>query len=490
MGRDPGCGIVIQGKDVSRRHASLAKSGGEFILKDLGSSSGTWVEGRRLNGPWVLRSGTTVYLGSVAVTFDFESHEQTILLGGPRGDAGERITVRADASRRGPLPVEGLEDRMAVRLAMLYDLPLQFASTHDLASLCNLVLRRLIELIPGAERGAILVNESATGKLAVRASVPEEDPPISRTLVIRAATERQGFIWEEESEQDLALSMIRHSIRTGMYVPLLWKETALGVLCLDNPAQKKAFREEDLQLMIFVAHYAASAVANQSLQDDIEQNNRTLQNLLGNFSPKLRNKLLQKSREGKLQPGGEKSEVSILLSDLRGFTRASALMDAEAVVNMLNDYFSILGDIIFQHDGTIDKFIGDAILAVFGSPEHEPDHALKASRCALAMQEAMTLINSRRRQGGLPVCDAGIGIYTGEVLHGFIGAAERMEFTVIGDTVNKASRYCDGAKAGEVLLGPSTWEIVSPAATADSCMIATKHEGELQAWRLTGCSGI
>ena len=135
MGRDPGCGIVIQGKDVSRRHASLAKSGGEFILKDLGSSSGTWVEGRRLNGPWVLRSGTTVYLGSVAVTFDFESHEQTILVGGPRGDAGERITVRADASRRGPLPVEGLEDRMAVRLAMLYDLPLQFASTHNLASL-------------------------------------------------------------------------------------------------------------------------------------------------------------------------------------------------------------------------------------------------------------------------------------------------------------------------------------------------------------------
>jgi adenylate cyclase len=192
--------------------------------------------------------------------------------------------------------------------------------------------------------------------------------------------------------------------------------------------------------------------------------------------------LLEKSREGKLQPGGEKSEVTILMSDLRGFTLASAKLASETVVAMLNDYFSALGDIIFQHDGTIDKFIGDAILAVFGSPEPDEEHALKAVRAAIAMQNAIAGVNDRRRADGLPCCSLGIGVHTGEVLHGFIGATERLEFTVIGDTVNKASRYCDAAGAGEIVLGPKTHELVKLKIPAQKKSITTKHEGDLEAW--------
>jgi adenylate cyclase len=265
-------------------------------------------------------------------------------------------------------------------------------------------------------------------------------------------------------------------------VPMLWKGQTLGVICVDNPKHRAAFRQEDLQFMISVAHYASAAVANQLLQDDIASSNRTLQGLLANFSPKLRRKLLQKARDGSLQPGGEHSNVTILMSDLRGFTRTAATLDSRTVLHMLNDYFSVLGDIIFQHDGTIDKFIGDAILAVFGSPEPDEQHALKSVRCAVAMQEAMRSINAARRSAALPCCELGIGIHTGEVLHGFIGAAERMEFTVIGDTVNKASRYCDGAKPSGILMGRATYEIIHAHIQCDETRISTKHEGDLAAW--------
>ncbi len=429
-----------------------------------------------------LRYPQVVEIGSVAVNVsaDAPQHHTTEAPAPQEDDV--KITITMDATGRGALPIKGVAEQLAQRLAMLYDLPLQFAAEPDLAKLYKLILTRLMELVPGAKRGALLIIDPPTGKLALRASIPEESPPISRTLIKRAAERQQGFIWSDDQERDMAASMINLQIRTGMYVPLLWKEQTLGVLCVDNPKHRAVFRDEDLQFMVSVAHYAAAAVANQLLQDDIETNNRTLQHLLANFSPKLRKKLLQKSREGRLQPGGEKSEVTILMSDLRGFTVMSANLDSEAVVAMLNDYFSVLGDIIFQHDGTIDKFIGDAILAVFGSPEPDRDHALKAVRAALAMQKSIAGINERRRAKNLPCCDLGIGVDTGEVLHGFIGAAERLEFTVIGDAVNKASRYCDGAAAREIVLGPGTYEAVRAKIPARNKTIASKHEGGLDAW--------
>jgi len=399
-------------------------------------------------------------------------------------DTGQvTIADTVNAREREQLQVRGVADETMGRLGLLYDLPLQFAAERDLRALYALILERVIHLIPGAQRGALLVFEPASGKLALRASVPQQDPPISRTLIQRAVKEGQGFIWSQDdhSTSMISKSVLQLRIRTGMYTPLLWQGRAMGVLCVDNPERSSAFRREDLQFMVAVAHYAAAAVANHLLQADLEQNNQTLQHLLANFSPQLRGKLLEKARAGELRPGGEKSTVTVLMSDLRGFTRTSARLEAEAVVEMLNDYFCVLGDIIFQHDGTIDKFIGDAILAIFGSPEPDAEHAAKALRAGAAMQTAMRHVNDRRRAAGLPVCELGLGIHTGEVLHGFIGAKERLEYTVIGDTVNKTSRYCDAAGPGEILLSARALEAAGghPLARRPRSRPSTRARGRL-----------
>ena len=269
-----------------------------------------------------------------------------------------------------------------------------------------------------------------------------------------------------------------------MYAPLVWKQETIGILFLDNPNRPDAFTAQDLRFLLSVAHYAAAAIANQLLHQRLEQNNRTLEHLLTNFSPAIRNRLLEKSRQGRLQPGGEKSRVSVLFSDLRGFTRTAALQDSAHIVEMLNDYFQALGAEIFRHDGTIDKFIGDGILAVFGSPEPDPFHVRKAAAAASAMQHRIAEVNRRRAAAGLICCEMGIGICTGEVLHGFIGAEDCLQYTVIGDTVNMASRYCDGAKPGEVLLSPHAAEALAEPGLLAPCSISTKHEGQLPAFRL------
>lgn len=488
FGRDPACSVVLTSADVSRQHARLTFDEASFVVEDLNSTSGTAVNGGWLTGARRFTYPQTVELGSVVIRVRVMKGAAPPAGTLPRDDTHDddvKISMVIDATERHTPVIEGIADQVARRLEMLYQLPLEFAAEQDLRTLYKRILTKVMELLPGAKRGALLTVDPVTEKLQLRASIPEDNPPITRTLIKRVARLQQGFIWgDEQSIDEASPSIVTLGIRTGMYVPLLWQGQTMGVLCVDNPKQRAAFRQEDLQFLMSVANYAAAAVANQLLQDDLASSNRTLQGLLANFSPKLRRKLLQRARDGSLQPGGEHSNVTILMSDLRGFALVAAGLDSQSVFHMLNDYFSVLGDIIFQHDGTIDKFIGDAILAVFGSPEPDDQHALKAVRCAIAMQQAMRGINAARSAASLPCCELGIGIHTGDVLHGFIGAAERMEFTVIGDTVNKASHYCDGAPPRGIIIGNATHQFIHEHVPCEATRIATKHEGDMDGWRV------
>jgi class 3 adenylate cyclase len=218
------------------------------------------------------------------------------------------------------------------------------------------------------------------------------------------------------------------------------------------------------------------------LQEELRREAERLANSLKLVSPQIAQQL--KQHRGRIRLGGEFHDATILFSDIRGFTKLSATMSPDDVTEMLDDYFSRLVPIVFKHHGAIDKFVGDAILAVFGSPDPDEEQHVHSIRAALEMQEAMREVNGGRAAKGKTTGELGIGINFGEVVHGFIGAAERMEFTVIGDTVNRASRYCDGARGGEVLISPEVYERVFRTVEVEQTTIPTKHEGDLTAYRV------
>jgi adenylate cyclase len=193
---------------------------------------------------------------------------------------------------------------------------------------------------------------------------------------------------------------------------------------------------------------------------------------------------MEQARRGKLRPGGTKSEVTVLFCDICGFTQSAAQMDAHDVVDMLNQYFQPLIEAILNHDGTVDKFVGDAILAVFGSPQADPQQHEKAVRAALGIQQAVQATSQLRAARSDVTCQVRVGVHSGEVFHGFVGSAERLEFTVIGDAVNRASRFCDGAQGGEIIISPEVYERVFKLVRADKTTIATKNEGDMTAYRV------
>jgi adenylate cyclase len=269
-----------------------------------------------------------------------------------------------------------------------------------------------------------------------------------------------------------------------MYAPLSWQNERLGALCVDTRRAGSTFTPDDLRLFIAISHHVALSIYSQRLTRDLQAQNQLLERLLTHFSPKVRQRLLERAGRGRLTLGGERSEVSILFSDIRGFTRMSATMEPDDVVDMLNAYFAALVEAIFRCEGTVDKFIGDAILAVFGSPDPDPEHHRQALHAALAMQEAVQKLNAARKERNQPTCEIGIGVHSGDVLHGFVGTQERLEFTVVGDAVNRASRFCAAAGPNEIILSSEFLKHVWREVEVESRDVPTKHEGTWAAFRV------
>ncbi len=372
-------------------------------------------------------------------------------------------------------------------IAWLSEFAWQFGTKGELESLLQKASEELLHILPKVEHNVILVRDQCSGELLLKGFSPcSWTPRVSMTSVRRAMEEKKGFIWARG--EDLTLSQKEFNLETGIYVPLVVNGEALGAVCLDSTAAGRHLGCDELELVTCFAHQVALAIANHELRASLKQNADVLERLLTNFSPKVRTRLLQRAQMGRLALGGELSVVSILCSDIRGFTRLSANMSADDIVAMLNEYFAALVDCVFRHDGTVDKFIGDSILAVFGSPEADPKHHQKAVAAAVEMQQMMQRVSERRASRGEVVCQLGIGVHSGEVLHGFIGSPERMEFTVIGEAVNLAARYSDGAKGSEVLISPEVYQRVWTMFQAEKISIVTKHEGDLAAYRVTAAS--
>jgi adenylate cyclase len=189
------------------------------------------------------------------------------------------------------------------------------------------------------------------------------------------------------------------------------------------------------------------------------------------------------SKGGDVQLGGEKRVLTVLFSDIRGFTSISEKLDPHVLLELLNEYLTPMTDIIVsENQGTLDKYIGDAIMAFWGAPQEQPDHALRACRAALTMIERLELLRVRWRERGLPDIDVGIGINTGPMSVGFVGSQDRFyNYTVLGDAVNLASRL-EGANkeyGTHTILGPETYAEVKDAVVArelDLVRVKGKHQ--------------
>jgi adenylate cyclase len=198
------------------------------------------------------------------------------------------------------------------------------------------------------------------------------------------------------------------------------------------------------------AGIAAAAMEREQSVEKLREATRVRENFERYFTPQLAASIA--SHSGDVVLGGDRRRVIVLFSDIRGFTEVAERLPPDKMAAQLNEYFAAMVDCVFRHNGALDKFIGDALMAYWGAPVGAPDDADRAIRAAIDMQAELIGLNARWTAAGRPALQAGIGINAGDAFVGNIGAPRRLEYTLIGDTVNIASRLCGLASGGEVLI--------------------------------------
>jgi adenylate cyclase len=320
-----------------------------------------------------------------------------------------------------------------------------------------------------ADRFLVLLKDTETGELN-RAATEFRNPErakaggeitISRTVVDRVLNERVSLLsLDTGADQRLvsAKSIIMQNIRSVMCAPLLGKSGVLGVIYVDCTEQMKILREDDLELLNAVSAEASIAVDNAITHSRLVREELARAKYRRFMAPHVVDEILK--NPDALNLGGTNSCVTMLFSDVRGFTTMSENLEPEKVVQVLNEYFADMTPLVFEHRGMLDKYMGDGLMALFGVPLQCEDAATNAVSAAIAMQRRMASVNRDLQTMGMSEIAIGIGINTGTVTVGYIGSEERTDYTAIGDAVNLAARLEKQAKAGQIIISRSTRDAI------------------------------
>jgi adenylate cyclase len=471
VGRAITCDVVINDASISRWHARFSVNGDACEVVDVGSRNGTFLNGDQLTTAAHLTDGDRLILGRLPVQVEYSASDQLSV-----SEDQQLLELPGTMFKQIDRPESVSESSASVdagRLLMLMsEIARTLVKTQPLPDVLNRVVDLAFETV-SAERVYLMLRDEASGELVARVvrfrdGTPNQNAMISRTIVNRVMTERVAMLAANaqlDSRLNSALSIQAQNIRSFMCAPLWNQNDVIGLLYLDTPRSKK-FSESDFDLFTALSNYAAVAIEQARLTARVLEEQRRRERLQRYHSPAVVTRILQSGGEADAPFLAQDRDLSVIFADLVGFTSLSEGMAPQEVALLLNSFFTRMTDVIFEHDGTLDKFIGDAILAVFGAPLDQPDHAVRAVTCAIGMHRALTAFNET--QFGPPLA-VRMAINSGVAMAGDIGAPKRRDYTVLGDVVNTASRMeGDIAKPGQILISGATFRQLNGAIDARS----------------------
>ena len=461
IGRDGDADLVVAHGSLSRRHAEVVLDGDTLTLTDLGSKNGTRVNDMVLKGSVNIAPGDHLQLGDVVYRVDADSWD----IPGTSEIDPEATWTEDHASGIGDLSALIRAPDEATRLRVVLRLTEEFARPMSIDQILRRVLE-FISLVLAADRLTVLrlhdANLETVASVEAGVPTPGRRPysnAISRIVLERGVAMRFADI-RGDSRLAKVASVMEQDIRCAICAPLVHRGQVFGVLYADSLAAARAFDDDDLRMMVAVANQAALAMHHAILRDELENRAVMETRLLRFFPPKTARRLLDQGH-AELEP--QKLDVTVLFADIAGFTQLSSTLEPVRVLNLLNTYFPAMVTAIQAEEGTLEKYIGDAIMAVWGAPFPQDDGADRALRAALSMQGAMRDVNAALSAKGLPEIAIYIGLHTGPVAFGNVGTQDYLQFATVGVTTNVAARVCAATASGQVWLTEQTREALHGA---------------------------
>ncbi|MDQ4120671.1 MAG: GAF domain-containing protein [Acidobacteriota bacterium] len=490
IGRAPDNQIVLHDPRASRRHAQIRWSDvSGFVVVD-----GYEVDGetrRSVNKVFVngkphlektLVTGDQILIGGSRLVFFYPHAESGELLfeDKPLGNTQflmsaedvmqSRITRQHVPQTSSQQPKSELEDlrQKAKILGLLYEMSKTLGSVFDLKTLFMKATEIVFEVTPADRAVAMLADEK--GELKPIASKTRDESlrvltdrlPVSRTVTRKAMTDKMAILSQDarlDSQFSGSESIVSQGVRSTICAPLVAESGVHGVIYADRLDPFAAFSQDDLALISAIAAQTAVAVETARAHERLAREEVARANYSRFLPPFVVQKLLENPESFTL--GGTNQLITVLFADIRGFSRIAERERPEKIVRLLNRFFSEMTEIVFAHGGTLDKYIGDEIMALFGAPTASADDASNAVQTAIEMQKRLHSLNIELKTEGFEPIGLGIGLHTGEAIVGYVGSERRSEYTAIGDTVNLASRLQANALAGQILLSGVTAQAVT-----------------------------
>lgn len=481
LGRGRQNNIVVIHQSLSRQHAQIEVTDGIVTIADLSSSNGTFVNEAKIKR-CKLNDGDRILCGKAVFKF-LERLESSRHRRSKRSIKSERdapfevikksaegdidVPMQQLLARNGDngtilqLRQEDTQQRAVDKLKILLQVSKQLSSPEEPQRLLEKIIDLLFEIMK-LDRGAILLVNEKTGKLEqkavrVRTGIKAEGERFYSKKITNSVLERGEAILTVDARNDDRLkseSVLFQSIHASACVPLKPRDKVIGVLYVDNLSMLGAYSEEDVDFLSCLANQAAIAIENAQLYNKMQQEALMLDKLQRFFPTAVSRKIREEGPLGIIE-----TEVTALFSDISGFTAMSETMEPRQVISMLNDYFQIMvEDIVFRYEGTLEKYIGDALFAIWGAPYQKANDAEQAVLAAIEMQQAVARLNKQEWAERYQPIKIHIGINTGKVAAGNIGSEKLIQYATIGDTTNVTSRICSAAEPDQILISQSTFD--------------------------------
>jgi adenylate cyclase len=472
IGRANDNDIVLNDFSVSRRHAYLKKEDGAWVIHDNQSTNGVRVNDQLVPTATV-KDGDSAVIGTFVLRFrddpTVSRHDRAKLFDPtstcirPISEFNEDFGLE---KRGGPISESTAERKRSVLdlgyknkvFEILVQVAKALISADDLATVLDKVMDLIFEFLP-ADRGFLLLDEDGALQLSVSRYQSGKRPtadgaaPYSRTIVDMVVRQKVAVLTSDaQADQrfEAGESIRMQQIRSAMCAPLWSRDSVIGVIYIDSPLHAGTFSGQDLDLLTALANFAAVAIERARLHEHVLEEKRIRGRLERYHSPAVIEEIIVRSKV-----------VTILFADLVGFTTWSEKTPVETLAKMLTEFFTLASDAVFACGGTIDKFIGDAVMAFFGAPLEQPDHADRAVAAALKIREEIAEWNRERTARGEPPLEVRIAVNTGEAIVGDIGSERRVDYTVLGNAVNVAARLEEFvAQPGDVVIGPDTYAAI------------------------------
>ncbi len=476
IGREWDNSIFVGHRSLSRYHAEIILDCDRVAIRDLHSRSGTFVNEIKIDR-CELKDGDWIRCGSVFFKFvnRIGSNRQEFLRkkGSPISivkqvspelsrtaiqNLLDRERTQASAIK---LQEANTNQRTVDKLKILLEVSKQLSSPEEPNRLLEKILDLLFQIMK-VDRAAILMVNEATDQLECKVAKLQSGTPTECNFYSRRIANFVRNTGEAILSTDASIdqrfsdseSILGQAIHASMCVPFKPREEVIGVLYVDNLSMSDVYAEEDLDFLTALANQAAIAIDNSQLCEKMQEE-AVIRDKLERFFPRDVSKKLRE--EGYLEI--VETEVTALFADISRFTEMSSQMKPRQVIEMLNEYFKVMvEEIVFPYEGTLEKYIGDALLAIWGAPYRKDDDARRAVLAAIEMQWAVCRLNEEWVRRGKQPISIHIGINTGKVAAGNIGSEKLIQYAAIGDTMNVTSRICSAAKAGEILISQSTFD--------------------------------